>query len=411
MKIASSLVPILLGDVNGQRSDSRPSDKKGKNSKNLRYTNLWQENGYDQSLDDCSAQAEATGATFKAKGEGTTAGSIKLSNYQNNQHCKHVVQAAETCTAIRVNFKNVAVEACAYGDSVGTCSCDQFRFGFDPDGDGSHEELLSPGNCFCNDPKNCDTRIGGDGLDSGNSFAEDMDNFPSYYSYDWQQLSDGFSVNGNKFTFYFGSDDTIYGGHVEVDWECVEGEVTTLGWTTTQWQSTSTSNWRTTSEPITYYDPTTTYYYVPTTYSSVPDTTSVSTTSTSFNWETYTTHPHKPYCLPRIVFTDRLCKPDGKGGFLNEWADEERKAKFPRVATYEDAVATKTHWSYRLGQWVIAGLEGGVALGAGYAGENGHGHVTKNENATWDGKPPCANYGAILMCQETGIEPPEEPKP
>ena len=55
---------------------------------------------------------------------------------------------------------------------------------------------------------------------------EDMyagDNSNLYYS-DSLIRSDGFTVNTNVFKFLFTSDDSYYGGHVNLEWECVQGE-------------------------------------------------------------------------------------------------------------------------------------------------------------------------------------------
>ena len=51
--------------------------------------------------------------------------------------------------------------------------------------------------------------------------ADDGSNM--YYS-DSLMRSDGFTVNTNVFKFLFTSDESYYGGHVHLEWECVLGK-------------------------------------------------------------------------------------------------------------------------------------------------------------------------------------------
>jgi len=173
-------------------------------------------------------------------------GQVKLSDYQNNLECMHEIVAAENCQAIVVEYESVAVEACGQG-----CACDQFRFGWS---NGS-EELQTPANCHCNNDASCDaTYIYREYQEFNDGYFEYMSlgsyewNYPDKYG-DWMQPSDGFSVNANKFKFYFHSNDDYYGGHVHFNWRCVDDEVTTQPLTTTAVITTVTTTTTTTTVP------------------------------------------------------------------------------------------------------------------------------------------------------------------
>ena len=71
-----------------------------------------------------------------------------------------------------------------------------------------------------------------------------------------------------------------------------------------------------------------------------------------------------------------------------------QRAKYPRLATVDEAKAQKNRWYSQMGSWYIVSLFKGKADGPGYGGNIFS--YTGTEHA-WT-EPPCHRYGAHLMC-------------
>ena len=220
MKI-SILLPILAAGAS-----KRP--KKNQDERNVeRFV-------ASQVTNQCLNQVPSLGGKFEATNTGIS-GAIVLTDYSDYTDCKHVVQADSSCQEIIVNYRSVAVE---YGNR---CVYDSFRFGWT----GSNGFDVTPGRCSCF----------GDGCD----FNLDYDDYyDDYYNDEYEYTifqsdeaigPDSFSVNSNTFTFYFKADSSIDGGHVIIDWECVEQATTTTDFTTTPTTTTSTTTTQGTTAP------------------------------------------------------------------------------------------------------------------------------------------------------------------
>merc|ERR1711892_109445 len=399
MKISSNLLlPILLADA--KRTKSRKQKLRKVENSGDRSIKDGDRNVFlpsDHSSSNCAERVEGTGAYFESSvAANGLSGKVKLSDYQDSFECMHEIVADESCQAIVVEYESVAVEPCGQG-----CECDQFRFGWS---NGS-EELQTPANCHCNNDASCDVIIAPDSYHNGDnldyqSLGEYEDSYLFDYG-DWMLPSDGFSVNANKFKFYFMSDPSWYKGHVHFKWECVENEVTTQSLTTT-------SNYLTTSAPpttTTYYEPTTTTYYEPTTttYYYEPTTTTSSTTSTSeyYSSSTSSSYAHTVYdttvfdsdCKVRLVYNHVVCNEEG-----SDYANAEMKAKWPRLATYQEVKSQTSYWQSGMLTWGIVGFQQGYANGPGYGN-----HIVSAPEFNWD-KPPCHKYGQLLMCLSDDVE-------
>ena len=83
----------------------------------------------------------------------------------------------------------------------------------------------------------------------------------NYYNNDLIK-SDGITFNTNTFKFIFNSDDSWSGGHVHLEWECIEEAETTMEpWETTISTTTGTTTTEeTTTEQRTTQPPTTIDY-------------------------------------------------------------------------------------------------------------------------------------------------------
>ena len=193
----STLLPILAAGANKKhpkKDDGRKLDQ-----------DRWAPDRFSASkvTKQCSSEVTSQGGTFETTNDGFS-GEINLGNYPDSLQCKHEVQADSSCKAIKINYRDIAVEA-AYYDN---CDYDAFRFGWS---EGTSDLLISPPRCNCF----------GDGC--GHDYLDD--NFDDYT--DKLEVHLGpteFSVNSNTFTFFFESDGSIANGHVVLDWECVDAE-------------------------------------------------------------------------------------------------------------------------------------------------------------------------------------------
>ena len=391
MKISSTLlVPILLADAKrtkARKQKLRKVDNSGDRS--IEGSDGDRSAGFlpeDHPVSNCATGVEGTDASFATTmAADKMSGTVKLNNYQDGFECMHEITASNSCTAIVVEYENIAVEACDQG-----CVCDQFRFGWH---NGS-EELQSTANCHCNNEYSCATVVAPEDYHNGVN-PDDYQSLGAYeYDYpfnygDFQLPNDGFSVNSNTFKFYFSSDSSWYGGHVEFKWTCVDNDVTTQPLTTTSYQYTTDAPTTTT----TYYEPTTTTYEPTTTTTEYyPDyeSTTESTTSTTYT-HTYPTHTtttvdYDSDCDVVLVDSDKLC----------EWVDGDIKwinqEKWTRLATYQEVKQQKNSWKSDMGTWYIVSFQQGYANGPGYGSQ-----IVEVPENVWE-HPPCNNYGSHLMC-------------
>ena len=176
----------------------------------------------------CLSQVPNSGGSFQVTNNGSR-GEIRLENYTDNTTCKHVVQAEQSCTEIRINYRSVAVE------EEEDCGYDSFRFGWT----GTNGFDVTPSKCHCFGD-GCSTLLT---YEYENSYYD----YTSTYEYEFGNDHaanigpDSITVNANTFTFFFRSDSSIDQGHVILDWECVgqndyttTTRTTTLGTTTTR---------------------------------------------------------------------------------------------------------------------------------------------------------------------------------
>ena len=159
-------------------------------------------------------------ANFLTTNDGSR-GTIRLENYPNNAHCKHVVQANSSCKKIVVTYRYVAVEGPPSYQGR-QCPADSFRFEWaDADGFKVTPPLCDCYGAGCDYPAFLDYPIS---PDYGAPYAADEE-FMSSYWHNWKNDSptfpDSFSIDANRFTFYFTSDYGSSGGRVILDWECV----------------------------------------------------------------------------------------------------------------------------------------------------------------------------------------------
>lgn len=375
MKLSTSILPILA--VNAKKRQK----KKGgdRNTEGERFV----ASAYSKQ---CSRQIPSKNGVFETTNDGFR-GSINLDNYPNFVRCQHVVQADSSCEAIRVTYRDIAVEP-----EEENCEFDSFRFGWA----GASGWNVTPPRCHCF----------GDGCQNS-GFTEDYDgDFEDYFgNYDYLIAgTDGFSVNSNTFTFYFRADLSVNKGHVVLDWECVEGDVTTqqpgteaettteVVATTTTTGTTSTEEPTTTTEPYEPTSTTTTEYYPD--YASTTTTETTSTTTTEYT-TTSVESTEGPYhgqsCRVKLVKSDEVCScADGVCGYKNDYV----AAKYPRLATVDEAKAQRHTWQRYMGTWYIVSIFKGKADGPGY-GSNIF-SIPGPEHA-WT-EPPCHMYGAHLMC-------------
>jgi len=385
MKISTTLLTVLLVEakrnkerVKKLRKLEKAAEKAGKD-RTVDPKSFFVASDYAES--NCAAQVAELGGSWSATGQGQTSGTIDLQNYQDDMDCMHEVVAADSCSAITVTYRDIAVESCGVG-----CECDQFRFGWTPEG--GNEELQSTSNCHCNHEQSCDTYVVPDSFWNGedtdfSTLGEYEEQYPNRYG-DHQLKNDGFSVNTNRFKFYFYSDSSWYNGHVVLDWACVEDDVTTDAMTTTEYVTSRTT---TTDQSTTYpyhtssgYDTTTTTEYYP----DYGSTTTTETTTTTYSTTTYTQYDSD--CNVRLVYSGQVCNEAG-----TDWKNDDVKEKWTRLATYKEAKSQQSSWKYDMGTWYIVGLANGYANGPGY------GSQIRETSDQWD-KPPCHRYGAHLMC-------------
>ena len=200
------------------------------------------ERGYDgwgkvsdisQYSEDCSNLVPSKSGIFETTNLGTR-GEITLDKYPLKIRCKHVVQADSSCSEIKISYRSIAVMSDYTYD---TCDYDGFRFGWTDDETDDFTATPLRCNCF------------GDGCDH--------DTFDYFFDYadnnDWVNHRDQnlgpeeFTINSNSFTLYFESDHEWNGGHVILDWVCVEPPTTTTTTTSTEPTTSTTSTTITTT--------------------------------------------------------------------------------------------------------------------------------------------------------------------
>ena len=113
---------------------------------------------------------------------------------------------------------------------------------------------------------------------------------------------------------------------------------------------TSESTTKSTTKPTTK---STTIFYT---------TTEVTTTqATAPSSKLATTKSTTCSCQVKIVKRADIC-PNGS----NKWKDQATRAKYLRVATLDDAKATKDTWCKTTGKWELGGADGAKFYGQGY---------------------------------------------
>ena len=229
------ILPIFASSAIGQNSHF--DDERG-------FNGYGQFSSISEYSEECSNQVPSKGGIFETTNDGLR-GEITLDNYKTKLRCKHAVQAEDDCSEITVRYRSVAVNA----EEAYECNFDSFRFGWTEE---ESDELTPPRcNCFGD---GCSHDIMGKIFDYLNSFK-----------YDFRQKHLGpeeFTIASNSFTFYFESgvqykwdenDDMYefsYDGHVMLDWECTEYEMTTTSIKPTT-TTTSTTTFTTTSLTLT----------------------------------------------------------------------------------------------------------------------------------------------------------------
>ena len=189
---------------------------------------------------ECSNQVPSKGGVFEAPNYGTS-GELTLDKYPNKLRCKHVVQADDSCSVIKISYRDIAVNVDPYPNTMtgsGGCDLDNFRFGWG-------QNKLTPPRCNCFGD-GCSHDVMSDSFD----IINDKNNFPNKHLGPTE-----FTIASNSFTFYFESImmwkrgpnferiPFSVDGHVILDWECVENEMTTttLEPTTTATTATTTT--------------------------------------------------------------------------------------------------------------------------------------------------------------------------
>ena len=191
----STILPILAAAAN-KRQKKKDNDRKASQD---RY---WVPDRFSASNfpDQCSSMIPDLGGIFETTNDGLS-GQVNLDNYPNKVRCQHVVQANNSCEAIKITYRTIAVETDYDG-----CSWDEFRFGWP---DNKNDLHYTPARCNCL----------GDGCEPNNNIlALNID-------FEFAEEAVGpteFSVASNTFTFFFKSDATISQGQVAFDWECVD---------------------------------------------------------------------------------------------------------------------------------------------------------------------------------------------
>ena len=175
----------------------------------------------------CADQVPKIGGSFEAFNSGLS-GEIKLEDYPNHANCQHVVYADSSCKVIEIRHRSIAVEP------EENCDNDSFRLGWtSPEGVEYGQPI-----CYCY----------GNGCESNTMYNEyihsgvNVENFDNYFG-DYSDNIDGTEVTtviGNEFTFYFKSNYHTSGGHVILDWKCVELATTTQAGTTLPSPTTTT---------------------------------------------------------------------------------------------------------------------------------------------------------------------------
>ena len=217
-----TILPLLAAGTSKNKVSERSYDENSFISEVSKYS------------EECSIQVprykelSRHGGIFETTNLGTS-GEISLEKYPYEISCKHDVHANNSCSMIKISYRSISV---MMDYSVDYCFFDGFRFGWTDNETGEFNVTPTRCNCF------------GDGCDLP-KFALDFDyaNNNNYYdNYQDQHLGpEEITINSNSFTFYF--ETTIYadGGHVILDWECVEPPTTTTTTTTTEPTTTTTS--------------------------------------------------------------------------------------------------------------------------------------------------------------------------
>ena len=187
----STILPALVASAN-----KKAKKKDGEKSVNQdRFA-------VNKITEQCSDIVPSLGGTFETSNDGFR-GEINLDNYSDGIRCKHVVQADNSCEAIKISYESIAIEP-SYDDS---CDYDGFRIGWT---EGTNS-LTTPARCNC---------FGG---------GCDHDYFGIHFDYDhYEDLAEEhlgpaeYSVNSNTFTFFFKSDNSLAKGHAVLNWECID---------------------------------------------------------------------------------------------------------------------------------------------------------------------------------------------
>ena len=78
----------------------------------------------------------------------------------------------------------------------------------------------------------------------------------------------------------------------------------------------------------------------------------------------------------------------------NEWKDQATRAKYLRVATLDDAKATKDTWCKTTGKWELGGADGAKFYGQGYKCQ-----VEKFDSSKLKSDQGCpSTWASFLMC-------------
>ena len=176
-------------------SANRKSENDGEKSVNQDLFDV------DQITKQCSEIVTSLGGTFETSNNGFR-GKINLDNYPTSITCKHVVQADNSCEAIKISYESILIEPALYD----FCEFDGFRFGWTE----CANNLTTPARCNC---------FGGGCDDGAHYYMKPWD----YDDYVEEQLGPTeFSINSNTFTFFFKSDGYLSYGHAVMNWECID---------------------------------------------------------------------------------------------------------------------------------------------------------------------------------------------
>ena len=106
MKVYSSFLPILAISAKKRKKHVERGEKRGFAEYSFGPDSSFRVSSYYRQ---CSDQITAKGGIFETTNDGLR-GQVKLENYPKHIKCNHVIQAAESCSAIRVTYQSIAVE-------------------------------------------------------------------------------------------------------------------------------------------------------------------------------------------------------------------------------------------------------------------------------------------------------------